>query len=578
MMFWTRSGDLMVMVVLGRHGHAVRPGDRRGRRFCCWRRRCRASPNIRPHPRPDAAPGRALPARRHRRPAREARAVAEPLLQIEGLTKRFGGVVASDDITLDVPRGELHAIIGPNGAGKTTLIGQLAGEIAPRHRQHPIRRRRHHARCRSIAAASSGSRARSRSPRCFRDFTALDNVALAVQAHAGHSFRFWSDARRDDGVARAGAGRARPRRARRTRRHARRQAQPRRAPPARDRHGARHASRACCCSTSRWPAWARTNPPAWWRCCASSRASITILLIEHDMEAVFALADRITVLVYGRVIASGDPAAIRANAEVREAYLGEQEAACMAEPPLLEVDQHRDQLRPEPGAVRHFARHRAGRNGDADGPQRHGQDHDRALDHGADAGDGGLDPLRRRGHPRPAVLSRRQARHRPGAGRPAGLSQSHHARKPGRDRGQPHAARAIRGRSTRSARCFRGSPSRAGSMANLLSGGEQQMLAIGRALMTNPRLLILDEATEGLAPLIRDEIWRCLQSLRAAGQSILVIDKNVAGADPHRRPPHHDRARPRGVDRQLAGTGRRDRCPAPLSRHLSMIRKSLRRT
>ena len=69
---------------------------------------------------------------------------------------------------------------------------------------------------------------------------------------------------------------------------------------------------------------------------------------------------------------------------------------------------------------------------------------------------------------------------------------------------------------------------RSGSMANLLSGGEQQMLAIGRALMTNPRLLILDEATEGLSPLIRDEIWPCLQALRAAGQSILVIDKNVA--------------------------------------------------
>jgi branched-chain amino acid transport system ATP-binding protein len=68
---------------------------------------------------------------------------------------------------------------------------------------------------------------------------------------------------------------------------------------------------------------------------------------------------------------------------------------------------------------------------------------------------------------------------------------------------------------------------RAATMANLLSGGEQQMLAIGRALMTNPRLLILDEATEGLAPLIRDEIWRCLQNLRTAGQSILVIDKNV---------------------------------------------------
>jgi branched-chain amino acid transport system ATP-binding protein len=69
--------------------------------------------------------------------------------------------------------------------------------------------------------------------------------------------------------------------------------------------------------------------------------------------------------------------------------------------------------------------------------------------------------------------------------------------------------------------------SRAGAMANLLSGGEQQMLAIGRALMTNPRLLILDEATEGLAPLVREEIWRCLELLRRAGQSILVIDKNV---------------------------------------------------
>src|SRR5476649_735174 len=68
---------------------------------------------------------------------------------------------------------------------------------------------------------------------------------------------------------------------------------------------------------------------------------------------------------------------------------------------------------------------------------------------------------------------------------------------------------------------------RGGNMGNTLSGGEQQMLAIGRALMTNPRLLILDEATEGLAPLIRDEIWRCLERLRAAGQSILVIDKNV---------------------------------------------------
>ena len=75
------------------------------------------------------------------------------------------------------------------------------------------------------------------------------------------------------------------------------------------------------------------------------------------------------------------------------------------------------------------------------------------------------------------------------------------------------------------------------------------MLAIGRALMTNPRLLILDEATEGLAPLIREEIWNCLSMLKARGQSVLVIDKNVEQSRPHRRPPLHDRARPRRVER-----------------------------
>ncbi len=125
-----------------------------------------------------------------------------------------------------------------------------------------------------------------------------------------------------------------------------------------------------------------------------------------------------------------------------------------------------------------------------------------------------------------AGLSRRQARHRPGAGRPPGFSQSHGARKSGRHRGKSRRRR----RTVDARKVFALFPrlaERASSMANLLSGGEQQMLAIGRALMTNPRLLILDEATEGLAPLIRDEIWRCLAKLRAAGQSILVIDKNV---------------------------------------------------
>ena len=118
---------------------------------------------------------------------------------------------------------------------------------------------------------------------------------------------------------------------------------------------------------------------------------------------------------------------------------------------------------------------------------------------------------------------------------------------------RPTARRApTRGRSTRSASCSRGSAERLGSMGNLLSGGEQQMLAIGRALMTNPRLLILDEATEGLAPLIRAEIWRCLARLKADGPVDPGDRQERRGADPDRRPALPDRARPRGVDRHLA--------------------------
>src|SRR6201987_5035709 len=116
------------------------------------------------------------------------------MLEIDGLSRRFGGVVASDAISLVIPKGELHAIIGPNGAGKTTLISQLAGEIVPdagRIRFDggditalPIYRRSQLGLARSFQITS-----------LFLDFTALDNVALAVQAHAGHSFHFWRNAR-----------------------------------------------------------------------------------------------------------------------------------------------------------------------------------------------------------------------------------------------------------------------------------------------------------------------------------------------------------------------------------------------
>jgi branched-chain amino acid transport system ATP-binding protein len=251
----------------------------------------------------------------------EERAVTEPLLQVDNLSKRFGGVVASDAITLDVPVGEFHAIIGPNGAGKSTLIGLLAGEIAPQGgairfdggdiSRLPVHRRSQLGLARSFQITS-----------LFGDFTALDNVALAVQAHSGHSFRFWTDARRQTELrapARAALDRV---------------GLGARADIRVDRlsHGEqRQLEIAMALATEPRlllldEPMAGMGPDESVRMVELLRAlkgGITILLIEHDMATVFALADRITVLVYGRVIASGDPAAIKADAAVREAYLGE---------------------------------------------------------------------------------------------------------------------------------------------------------------------------------------------------------------------------------------------------------------
>jgi branched-chain amino acid transport system ATP-binding protein len=249
--------------------------------------------------------------------------VPEPLLQIEDLTKRFGGVIASDHISLDVPRGELHAVIGPNGAGKTTLIGQLTGELAPNSGRIrfdgeditalPVYRRSQIGLARSFQITS-----------LFLDFTALDNVALAVQAHAGHSFRFWRNARREPEL-----------------REPARAALKRVGLSARAdllvaslSHGEHRQLEIAMALATRPRMLLLDEPMAGMgpeesarmvRMLRDLKQELTILLVEHDMEAVFALADRITVLVYGRVIASGDPAVIRANAAVREAYLGEQQ-------------------------------------------------------------------------------------------------------------------------------------------------------------------------------------------------------------------------------------------------------------
>jgi branched-chain amino acid transport system ATP-binding protein len=250
--------------------------------------------------------------------------MSETLLQVENLAKRFEGIVATDHIMLNVAAGELHAIIGPNGAGKTTLIAQLGGQLTPDSGR--IRFDRH-----DITALPMYRRSRLGLARSFQitslflDLSVLDNVALAVQAHAGHSFRFWRDARQE-------AELREPARAALERVGLNDRAD---LPASALSHG-EHRQIELAMALVGSPRMllldepmAGLGPEESARMVEMLRAlkkELTILLVEHDMEAVFALADRITVLVYGRVIASGAPAEIRANAAVREAYLGEAEA------------------------------------------------------------------------------------------------------------------------------------------------------------------------------------------------------------------------------------------------------------
>jgi branched-chain amino acid transport system ATP-binding protein len=247
--------------------------------------------------------------------------MAEALLAVRGLIKRFGGLLASDGIDLDVAPGETHAIIGPNGAGKTTLIGQLAGDLRPDAGSI-------HFADLDVTRLDTPHRARQGLARSFqvtsvfRDFSALDNVALAVQAHAGSSFAFWRPARAEPALrdpARAalesvGLG---------PRAHVL---------AARLAHGEqRQLEIAMALATS--PRLLLLDEPVagmgpeesqkMVRFLGTLKRRMTIVLVEHDMDAVFTLADRISVMVYGRIIATGTPAEVRGNEAVRRAYLGE---------------------------------------------------------------------------------------------------------------------------------------------------------------------------------------------------------------------------------------------------------------
>ena len=250
--------------------------------------------------------------------------MSKPLLQVENLAKRFEGIVASDDLTLEVVRGELHAVIGPNGAGKTTLITQISGELTP------------DAGCvrfagTDITALPTYQRSALGLARSFQitslflDLSVLDNVALAVQAHTGHSFKFWRNARAEKELREPGRALL-----------ARVGLSDRADWPASVLSHGEHRLLELAMALAGSPRlllldepMAGLGPEESTRMVGMLRAlkqELTILLVEHDMEAVFALADRITVLVYGRVIASGRPAEIRSSKDVRDAYLGEDDA------------------------------------------------------------------------------------------------------------------------------------------------------------------------------------------------------------------------------------------------------------
>jgi branched-chain amino acid transport system ATP-binding protein len=244
------------------------------------------------------------------------------MLEVRGLTKRFGALRATDGIDLEVREGETHAVIGPNGAGKTTFIGQLAGTLMPDAgrivfagediTRLPAPKRAHRGLARSFQITS-----------VYPEFTALENVMLAVQAQAGHSFRFWQPARRNATLVDP------------ARRVLEQVGLAHRSDvlAANLAHGEQRQLEVAMALATRPRLLLLDEPMAGMGLEESQRMiaflgtlkrdGTTMVLVEHDMDAVFRLADRISVLVYGRVAATGAPEAIRANAEVRAAYLGE---------------------------------------------------------------------------------------------------------------------------------------------------------------------------------------------------------------------------------------------------------------
>lgn len=251
--------------------------------------------------------------------------MAEVVLKTEKLNKSFGALKASSDVSLDLRAGEIHALIGPNGAGKSTLIKQIAGNFRPDSGRVELLGR-------DVTALDTVARARMGLGRTFQisalamEYTVLQNAVLGALGGQGRVFRFFRNVMKDpallavarDALERVGLADAAERRT------------------ADLSHGQRRQLEVAVALTLKPKLFLMDEPMAGLGADGSHRLTgfldglrqeAPILLVEHDMDAVFALADRISVLVYGQIIATGTAEEIRANAEVRRAYLGEEDAA-----------------------------------------------------------------------------------------------------------------------------------------------------------------------------------------------------------------------------------------------------------
>ncbi|MGB0846929.1 MAG: ABC transporter ATP-binding protein [Thiolinea sp.] len=247
--------------------------------------------------------------------------MTKPLLQIRNLNKSFGGIVATDDVSLSVAEGGIHAIIGPNGAGKTTLIAQLCGELTPDSGDIVFAGK-------SLLPLNMPQRARAGLARSFQvtsvvmPMTLLENVMLAVQGCSGHSFRFWSPVRHDKQMtATAMAILAEIGLDDRADKIA-----------ANVSHGEQRQLEVAMALAMKPRMLLLDEPMAGMgkeegmqmvEILKRLQGDKTILLVEHDMDAVFSMADTLSVLVNGHIIATDTVQNIRNNPEVQKAYLGD---------------------------------------------------------------------------------------------------------------------------------------------------------------------------------------------------------------------------------------------------------------